>query len=94
MSTITLVWMLPSPAWPQTGEPEAVLLLQANGEAEQILQPPARDDDVLVELGKAGIAQGVGKFAAQFPDGFALLIAVTGFDKERTQPAHNFFGGT
>jgi len=31
----------------------------------------ARDDDVLVEFVESGVAQGVGKFAAELPDGLA-----------------------
>ena len=60
-----------------------VLLLQPRGEREQILQPAARHDDVLVQLGQAGVAQRIGELAADFPDGFALLVAQAGLDEQR-----------
>ncbi len=67
----------------ETGDRQAVLLLQPRGEGKQIFQPAAGHDDVLVQLGQAGVAQGVGEFAADFPDGFALGRAQAALDKER-----------
>ena len=57
----------------EAGDRQAVLPLQPGGEAKQVLQPAARDDDVFVQLGQAGVAQGIGEFAPDLPDGFALL---------------------
>ena len=66
----------------ETGDGEAVLALEPGGEVEQVLEPAARDDDVLVELGQAGVAQGVGELAADLPDGFALGRAEAALDEE------------
>ena len=71
----------------ETGDGEPVLALEAGGEVEQVLEPAARHDDVLVELGEAGVAQGVGELAADLPDGFALLRPQPGLDEKR------FLGG-
>ena len=75
----------------ETGQRQAMLLLQPRGEGEQILQTAAGNDDVLVQLGQAGVAQGEGKFAAQFPDVLAFGFAEAGFDEQGVMPAHNFF---
>ena len=69
----------------------AVFLLQARGELETVLQPAARHDDVFVQLGQAGVAERIGKFAADFPDFFALGGAQAAFDKQRLLPADDFF---
>ena len=50
------------------GDLQAVLLLQLGRELEQILEPSARHHDVFVELGQAGVAQGIGELAAQLPE--------------------------
>jgi hypothetical protein len=66
----------------EAGELQLAFLLQSRGEVEQVLQPAARDDDVLVQLGEAGVAQGIGELAADFPDGFALFIAQASFGEQ------------
>ena len=65
----------------ETRDGQAVLLLQARGELEQVRQPAARHNDVFVQLGQAGVAEGVGKFAPDFPDSFALGGAQAAFDE-------------
>ena len=75
----------------ETGDGQAVFLLQPGGELEQVFQPAARHDDVFVELGQAGVAEGVGKFAADFPDGFALGGAQAALDEQRFLPADDSF---
>ena len=55
----------------EAGDGDAGLRLELSGELDQLDELGARDDDVLVELGQAGVAQGVGKLAAQFPDALA-----------------------
>ncbi len=67
----------------ETGDAQAVLALEARGEGEQVFQPAARDDDVLVQLGQAGVTQGVGELAPNLPDGFALILAEADFDEQR-----------
>ena len=73
LSYMTLTWMLPSPAWPKQAMGHARFLLQTGGEREKVLQPAARDHDVLVEFGQSGVAQGEGEFAAQLPEDLALF---------------------
>ena len=65
----------------ETRDGQAVLLLQPGGELEQIFQPAARDNDVFVQLGQAGVAEGVGKFAPDFPDFLALRGAEAALDE-------------
>ena len=65
--------------------------MKAGGEAEQVFQPAARHNDVLIELGQAGVAQGVGKFAADFPDGLALVGPEADIHEERVMGADDFF---
>src|ERR1019366_4423503 len=55
----------------ETGDRKAVLSLEPRGESEQVFQAAAWDDDVLVQLGEAGVTWGVGEFAPNLPDGFA-----------------------
>src|SRR5205823_1507644 len=57
----------------EAGNGKVVRFTQDRRKAEQILQTAAGDDDVLVQLGQAGVAQGVGKLAAEVPELFALL---------------------
>ena len=73
---------------------QSVFLLQPRGEAKQILQPAARHHDVLVQLGQAGVAQRIGKFAAQFPDGLALLAAEAVSINSGLMPRARFFATT
>ncbi len=75
----------------ETGEWQTMFLLQCGGKFKQIFQFSARHDDVLVQLGQAGVAQRVGKFPANLPDGFALFFAKTAFDEQRLFPLNNFF---
>jgi len=75
----------------ETGDGQIVLFLQARGELEQIGQLAARHDDIFIKLGQAGVAEGVGKFAPDFPDGFALGGAQATFNKQRLLPADDFF---
>ena len=56
----------------ETGHRQPMFFLEARGEFEQVFQPAARDDDVFVEFGQAGVAQGIGKFTPDFPDFLAL----------------------
>ena len=71
----------------ETRDGQAVLLLQPGGELEQVFQPAARHDDVFVQLGQAGVAEGIGKFAPDFPDFLALGGAEAAFDGQRFLPA-------
>src|ERR1043166_4665541 len=68
-----------------------MLLLKFFGEAKQIFQSPARHDDVLVQLRKAGIAKRVGKFPADFPDLLAFMSAESAFDEQGPLLPDNFF---
>src|SRR5689334_7876119 len=72
----------------ETGHGEPVLFLESPGKAEQIFEAPSRDDHILVELGQAGVAQGVGKLASDLPDLFRSGSSQTTLDKERTSGAH------
>src|ERR1035437_7949704 len=62
---------------------QAVFLLEPGSKLEQVFQPAARHDDVFVKFGQAGVAEGIGKFAPDFPDGLALGDAEAAFDKQR-----------
>ena len=66
----------------EAGELQLVLFLEARGKVKQVLQTAARDDDVLVQFGKASVSEGIGELAADFPDCFALLVTKAGFDKQ------------
>ena len=90
---MTFVWMLPSPAWPKqaTGKPCFFRSIAAN--LNKALQLSARHDDVLVQFREAGVAERVGKFAADLPDGFAFLVAKTALDEQRFLFADNLFHG-
>ena len=55
----------------ETGDGDAGLLLQVLSELDELDEFGARDDDVLVELGEAGVAEGVGEVAAELPNEFA-----------------------
>jgi hypothetical protein len=55
----------------ETGDRDAGFLLQAFGELDELDELGARHDDVLVELGEPGVAQGIGKLAAELPDPLA-----------------------
>src|ERR1019366_5818053 len=59
----------------EAGDAQAVLPLEPCGKGKQVLQPAAGDDDILVQLGQAGIAQGVRELLADLPHGFAFLLA-------------------
>jgi len=67
----------------ETRDGQTMLLLQSRGELEQIGQPAARHDDVFVELGQAGVAKGIGKFAPDFPDGLTLGHTQAAFNEQR-----------
>src|ERR1039458_4741456 len=66
----------------ETGHREAVLSLEARGEGEEVFQAATGDNDILVELGKPGIAQSVRELAPNLPDGFAFVLPEADFDKE------------
>src|SRR5882672_5418573 len=68
---------------------QPVLLLQPFGEAEQVLQSAARNHNVLVELGQAGVAQRVGKLATQLPEFFATFRTQPTLNEERFQRRDN-----
>ena len=73
----------------ETRDGQAVSLLQAFREGEQILQPAAGNHDVLVQLRQPRVAQRGGKLPAQFPDRFALFWAEARFHERRPVPPHN-----
>jgi hypothetical protein len=56
--------------------------LEARGEGEEVFQAATGDNDILVELGKPGIAQSVRELAPNLPDGFAFVLPEADFDKE------------
>ncbi|MDB6016790.1 MAG: hypothetical protein JWR19_1279 [Pedosphaera sp.] len=74
----------------ETGDGEAVLLLEAGSEAEEVFEAATRNDDVFVEFGEAGVAEGIGEFAAELPDGFALGIAQAALNEEGAVFANDF----
>lgn len=66
----------------EAGDGEAAADLEACGEFDEIDETAARDDDVLVEFGEAGVAETVGEFAAHLPEGFDFRVGGTGFDAD------------
>src|SRR5690606_7548684 len=64
---------------------QAVPPLDARAEAEQVLDAPARHDDILVHLGEAGVAQAVGELAAQLPQALARLGAEGALQEPRRE---------
>ena len=73
--------MLPSPAWPKQATGMPVSSSNCLAKLDQLDEFGARDDDVLVELGQAGVAQGVGKLAAEFPDPLAGRLVRRALDE-------------
>src|SRR6266571_9154154 len=73
----------------EAGHGQAMFFLKPFGESKKVLEPAARHDDVLVEFGQAGIAQGMGEFAAQLPELFAAGRAVTALNKNRLYRPHD-----
>ncbi len=66
----------------EAGHRDACLLLQPAGELHQLDQLGAGHHHVLVELGETGVAQRVGKIAAQLPDRLAGLVVGVVLDGE------------
>src|ERR1035441_9745231 len=66
----------------ETGHREAVFPLESRGEGKEVFQATTGDNNVLVELGKPGIAQSIGELAPNLPDGFAFVLPEADFDKE------------
>ena len=65
----------------EAGDAEVVLPLEPRGEGEEVLQAAARDDDILVQLGEAGVTEGIGELAANLPYRFALVLSQADFDE-------------
>ncbi len=76
----------------EAGDSKAVFPLQPRGESEEVFQAAARDDDILVQLGEAGVAEGIGELAADLPDGFALVLAEADFDEAAASGARRAAG--
>ena len=75
----------------KAGDGEFVFLLELCREAEEVLKAATRDDDVFVEFGQAGIAEGIGEFTPDLPDGLGLMTAESGFDKQRMVSPNDAF---
>ncbi len=69
---------------------KAVLLLELGGKGKQILQPTARHHDVFVQLRQTSVTQGVGEFAPNLPQRFALVRAQPDFHKYRSLWSQEF----
>jgi len=74
----------------EAGHGQAVFLFEPFGESEKLFEPPARHDDVFVELREARVTQGLGELAAELPDFLALPRALGRLNKSRTQRAQDF----
>jgi hypothetical protein len=61
----------------EAGDGEAVTLAEAGGEAGEVDEAAAGDDDVFVEFCEAGAFEGFGEFAAELPEAFAGFVAVS-----------------
>ncbi len=72
---------------------QTMLFLQPCRELEQILQPAPWNDNILIELRQSRVAQGIGEFSTNLPDGFTFFIAKTTFDEQWLLLSHNFFDG-
>ena len=64
------------PRMTKAGDRNAVLFLEAGGEAKEIHDFAPRHGDVLIEFHEARIAQGVAKAPANLPDLLTGRIAV------------------
>ena len=73
----------------ETRDGQTVFLLKSDGESEKVFQPAARDNNVFIEFGEAGVAKGVGKLTTDFPDVLAFGGPQTVLNKKRFLPAHN-----
>src|SRR3954470_20518165 len=64
---------------------KAMLFLQVLAEREDLFQFPSWNNDVLIELSKAGVTQRIGEFAAHLPELLTLLRAFRVFDETRAE---------
>ena len=76
---------------PKAGDGQIDFLLKTRGEAEQILQPSARHDDVFVQFCEAAGAERGGKFAPDLPDFFTVGVAQSALDEKWFESADDFF---
>ena len=75
----------------ETRDGQAMFFLQIRRKLEEIFQSSARNNNIFIQLCEAGVAQGVGKFAADLPDRLTFPVAKATFDKQRLLPADDLF---
>src|SRR5438445_10954366 len=71
------------PGMAEAGYGQTMSLLKPTSESKQVFEPAARHNNVLIELGQAGIPQRIREFAAKGPNLLAFPGAKRGFDEER-----------
>src|SRR5688572_7922335 len=67
----------------EAGDWKSERFFEAAGEFEQIFETSARHDDIFVQLGEAGVAEGIGEFATELPKLLTTFRPKRALHKER-----------